>query len=322
MRILLAWLWLGRVWGADFTVLLMPDTQYYTESYPEIYRAQTAWIRDHAAWEKIAFVIHLGDITENNTEGEWEVASGAMGMLDGKVPYSVLPGNHDGFSSRNPTPSTAMYRRYFPASRFARYPWFGGSEGDNSYFLFRAGGMEFLVVNLRFGPTDEDLRWADGVLKRYPKRKAIVATHAYLYHDNTRLGPGDDYSPKKRSAEYNDGEEIWEKLIRRHANVFLVVSGHVYGTGRLTSRGDQGNEVHQILADYQKFARGGDGWLRFLRFDVRKGEIEAKTYSPTRDEYLTSPEHDFVLPFPRQWKEKGEGSGAARRAKPSGKKRP
>lgn len=281
--------------AADFTLLLLPDTQKYTESHPATFLAQTEWIKNNAAKEKIAFVIHLGDITENDTQPEWELSSRAMATLEGVVPYSVLPGNHDGYSK---TRNAALYHQHFPPSRFEKYPWYGGHSGatnENNYCHFRAANQNYLVVSLRFGPDDADLAWAANIIRQHPRHKVIVATHAYMYNDNTRLGPGDDYSPHKKSDQWNDGEQIWDKLIRHHKNIFLVVSGHVYGAGRLTSQGDHGNTVHQILADYQQYPNGGDGWLRLLRFDTKKNTIAVETYSPTKQEFLHHPDHEFVM---------------------------
>jgi hypothetical protein len=218
-----------------------------------------------------------------------------MATLDGQVPYSVLPGNHDGYSK---TRNAALYNKHFPPERFKKHPWYGGHSGttnENNYCHFRAANQNYLVVSLRFGPDDQDLAWANSIIRQHPRHNVIVATHAYMYNDNTRLGPGDDYSPHKKSKAWNDGEQIWDKLIRHHANIFLVVSGHVYGTGRLTSKGDHGNTVHQILADYQQYPNGGDGWLRLLRFDAKKKSISVETYSPTRREFLHHPDHEFVM---------------------------
>ena len=83
--------------GADpFSVVLLPDTQNYSEKYPETYIAQTLWIRQQLKQDNSKFAIHLGDIVQTaGQEPEWENASLAMRLLDGVVPYSVAPGNHD-----------------------------------------------------------------------------------------------------------------------------------------------------------------------------------------------------------------------------------
>lgn len=284
---------------SGFTVVLLPDTQKYTESFPDIFISQTKWVREQEDEKNIKFVIHLGDITENNLEKEWEVADRAMGLLDGVVPYSVLPGNHDGLSDDR---DTRKYNATFPPSRFAGRTWYGGHRGDtndNNYCFLNVAGLSFLIVSLEFGPTDEVLDWANQLVAEHPDKRVIVATHCYMYHDDTRLGAGDEYSPHKKSELWNDGDQIWEKLIKRHPNIFLVVSGHVKGdgAGRLTSRGDSGNVVHQILANYQTLENGGNGWLRTMRFVPDENKIYVAAYSPTLNEFNEDGQHTFTLDY-------------------------
>ncbi len=73
------------------------------------------------------FAAHMGDITENGTvASEWTRASNAMAILDSAgVPYSVTPGNHDGWASGYPN-----YLATFGADRFAGKAWYGGYLGD------------------------------------------------------------------------------------------------------------------------------------------------------------------------------------------------
>lgn len=53
---------LAKAAEGDFSVVLLPDTQNYSESFPESYTAQTEWIVKNRDKENIRFVIHLGDI--------------------------------------------------------------------------------------------------------------------------------------------------------------------------------------------------------------------------------------------------------------------
>src|SRR5262249_1306151 len=79
-----------------FTIVLLPDTQFYSEKYPETYVAQTMWIRERVKPDNIKFVVCLGDIVQNaHVEDEWKRADQAAHILDGVVPYSAVPGNHD-----------------------------------------------------------------------------------------------------------------------------------------------------------------------------------------------------------------------------------
>src|SRR5438067_1152974 len=54
--------------GDFFTVVAMPDTQYYTEVQwkTDLYfKGQTQWIVDHRGDEHIAFVFQLGDLQQD-----------------------------------------------------------------------------------------------------------------------------------------------------------------------------------------------------------------------------------------------------------------
>lgn len=55
----------------------------------------TQWLVDNKDNLNIDFVMHVGDIVDLNTSPEWEIADEAMSILDGEIPYSLLPGNHD-----------------------------------------------------------------------------------------------------------------------------------------------------------------------------------------------------------------------------------
>lgn len=97
--------------------------------------------------------------------------------------------------------------------------------------------------------------------------------------------------------EGNSGEEIWQKFVRRHENIFMVVCGHITGQAKLTSMNDAGKPVHQILTDFQRRERGGNGYLRTLTFVPSRDEIEVETYSPTLIGRLRGPEFSYTLPY-------------------------
>ena len=295
-----------------FRIVLLPDTQSYSESYPEIFRAQTQWIAEKA--DSIAFVIHQGDITDDNIPAQWEVASGAMELLEGKVPYVLCPGNHDmGTNGTADVRETRLFNTWFPYEKQSQAEGFGGAfeEGkmDNVWYAFREGGMDWIVMSLEFGPRNEVLEWASGIIEEHPSHKVIVNTHAYMYSDDTRMSPGRDHHwlPQHyglaREATgpeaVNHGEQMWDKLISRYSNILMVVSGHVLndGTGTLVSEGIHGNKVYQMLANYQGGVEGsingGNGFLRILDMDPSASRISVRTYSPYIDEFKTEPSQQF-----------------------------
>lgn len=81
----------------------------------------------------VELVLVLGDLAE---DGKREELEAAKGILDGlRVPYYVVPGNHDGTPGRainGATPGLEEYERLYPGRR--NY-WFGHGGGGGWQFL-------------------------------------------------------------------------------------------------------------------------------------------------------------------------------------------
>jgi hypothetical protein len=226
-----------------FSLVILPDAQNYTAQLyggtAEILTAQTRWILEHKGELNIAFVLQEGDCTNHNTLAEWQRFRAAMSLLDGQVPYAIALGNHDGLGGR--ANDTGLFNRFFPLCEYAGSPAFGQAfepdRMDNCYQLFSAGGVDWLVLALEFGPRDEVLAWANRVVADFPNRRVIVVTHSHLYYDSTLQGslPGQVAVPRSLGRE-NDGVGVWEKFLRLHPNIAFVFNGHT-GSGGGTGRG-------------------------------------------------------------------------------------
>lgn len=286
-----------------FSIIVLPDTQLYSLHHPKIFVEQTKWIKEQKETLNIACVIHEGDITHCNTEKEWEVADRAMSILDDTVPYCITLGNHDlgpGGSAKNR--DSALFNKYFGIQRFEKKPWYGGhfeSGNENAFYFIDAAGMKFLILCLEFGPRNEVLQWADNIVAKHKNHRTIIVTHCYTYSDDSRVGEGDKWNPHNYGCKGNDGDEIWENFVRKHKNIFLVLSGHILndGLGRLASIGDKGNKVYQILANYQMKGDGGNGWLRIMKFLPTENKIVVTTYSPVLKQYANDAQNQFEIKY-------------------------
>ena len=299
---------LPDVVAGAFCIVVLPDTQMYALKYPELFHAQTRWIAENVGKYNISYVIHLGDVTQDNNNKQWRIARKAFAHLDGQVPYAIVPGNHDvGPKGRFKSRSSRM-SRHFPVADFSRWKTFGGAydkepaKADNTYHLFTAGGRQWLVLALEVCPRDDVVRWANEVLAKHPRRWAIVVTHAYLDSRARRYGSnrppaqrGMSQRNKKFPGGYHDGEALWVNLLARHANVKLVLCGHCAVFSRLTSQGQAGNAVHQLLVDYQNQYRGGDGWLRLMQFSDGGRTVRVQDYSPVLNQCNDHPQAAFSL---------------------------
>jgi hypothetical protein len=276
-----------------FSIVMLPDTQNYLPKWPESFVAQTDWIRRNRDQESIAFVTHVGDVVNDpNGSDEWRVADKAMSQLDGVVPWGVCLGNHD-YYDHGETRGATGFLQHFGPQRFQKNPWYGGvsDNGLNSYQLFSAGGTDFVVLHLELGVPDPAIAWAKQVLAKHSSRAAIVSTHSYL-HGLDGVGRSVKEGP-------NSGEDVWNKLVRDHPQIFMVLCGHITDAVEYyqISVNDAGNKVLEMLADYQKRNNGGDGWLRLIRIVPESREIRVRTYSPVLDKWETDADSQFVVPF-------------------------
>ncbi|HNQ90070.1 MAG TPA: Ig-like domain-containing protein [Verrucomicrobiota bacterium] len=269
-----------------FTVVVLPDTQKYVASstYAPIFTQQTEWIVNNQTALQIVAVSHEGDIVDTySSTTQWDRANTSLSVLDAAgLPYGLSPGNHD--------QPTALYNQYFPPTRYAANPWYGGNypagQNDNNYILFSAGATDFILLQLEFWPTSDTIAWADAVLKAHANRKAIITTHGFLDVDGSRdVGT-------MGSTEY-----IWTSLVLPNPNVWFVLCGHMHGEARRTDFAN-GHPVHQLLADYQADPNGGNGWLRILRFIPDEDTVHVQTYSPYLGLYQTDLDSEFTLEFP------------------------
>jgi len=301
--------------NGSFTVAVLPDTQHYSQRFPETFLAQTRWLAENRKARNIAWTLHLGDITNRSTKAEWENASKALQVLDdAKLPYAFCPGNHDYSEGGGCKDRTTLLTDYLPVSRYKDRPTFGGTYDkepdrmENSFHLFSGGDREFLILALEFGPRADVVRWANEVARRHSDREAILITHAFIYYDDTRYnwkkyGAKQRWNPhgygiaKSTNDDVSDGEELWDNLIARHENFVLTLNGHVLedGLGKVTSRTPGGRDLHQVLVNFQMRPNGGDGWLRLLEFSADGKTVKAYDYSPTRKQRNEGTQNQFAL---------------------------
>jgi len=297
-----------------FTIVVLPDTQYYSAGFWQNYNWQTRWIVDQKKERNIACVLHLGDFVDSSTPIQWARAVTAMNKLDdGHVPYFFVPGNHDYDRDKEGNWITPL-STHFPVAKYRDLKTFGGvydrepESMENSFHLFSAGDRNFLVLCLEYGPRRDVIRWANEVVSKHSDREAILVTHAFTYTDNKRYdwakyGLQQDWNPHVYGIIRNgvkddvaDGEQIWQELISRHQSFIFTINGHVChnGLGRLASPTPDGREIQQMLVNFQVRPKGGDGWLRLLEM-CPDGTMNAVDYSPTRGQCNESPLNKFSV---------------------------
>ncbi|MGW6904188.1 LamG-like jellyroll fold domain-containing protein [Streptomyces sp. NPDC054940] len=254
-----------------FTLAVMPDTQYLFDG-PSIDKAPVEaslrYLLEHGREENIVFLSHLGDLTQNGTQPEVAAISEAFRLLDRRgVGYSVLAGNHDVKSSTDDQRGATPYLDAFRPERFQGKKTFGGAstDGYNTFHLFKAAGREWLVLALDWRLSAKGYAWAEDVLARHPKTPVILTTHELVVEEDSL-------------SEY--GQQLWDRLIRDHDQIFLTLNGHYWPAGRATRKNAAGNDVHLHLTNYQNRYFGGAAMIRLYRFDLDRNVIDVETVSP------------------------------------------
>ena len=332
----------------------------------EQFYGQMRWIRANARSQggDIVFASHLGDVWQHYSAWmdpsheqrgfKWVPNAGssvamspkvhtrafeipgavlAFDIIDGQLPFSVVPGNHDYdalWTDPNDPPRAAddyvgarhvgglsgYVSAFSNESRlFKGRDWYVSAHdrGADSAQVFSAGQCRFLHIGLQYHAPEASLRWATEVIAQNPGLPTIITTHDYLRRDGTRNRLSNPNNAKMDPID-NDPEMIWDEFISRNDQIFMVLSGHVSGQGYSIDQNRHGGAVHQIMADYQ--SRGqtaldagapataiGDGWLRLLQFnlDGDKPQVRVRTYSTHYNTFSTD------LPTYAAWYKRADG---------------
>lgn len=300
--------------AGDFTVVVLPDTQNYSQSFPQIFDAQTQWVASNATAQNIKLVIGVGDIVNIGTSAtQWGNADHSVGILDqANVPYAFAIGNHD-YDTLPPTTRLATnFNQHFGPARYSGKSFYGASNfpsgsNENFYETFTFGGKSYLILVLEFVPRSSAVAWAKSVLSANSDKEVMVVTHSYLYSDGTTV----DQCDTADMVGDENGALLWSNLISQYPNISVVVSGHITNkfTARRSDVGVNGNFVHQIFANWQDWTNGGNGYLRIMQFSPSNNTIQVKTYSPFTKLFLTDSGNQFTL----TWHNNGaSGSGTAK----------
>lgn len=281
----------------DYSFVAIPDMQAMTYWKPYNFMQQSEWIVDNADKLKIKFAMYLGDMTESRyerepekSEDEWKIAEQCMTVLDGKVPYSFVLGNHDYDNWTATSRSTTMFGKYFPYSKYSTLDTFGGAfqAGDmaNTYRFFKCGKVEYLVFALEFGPRTTVLNWANRIIDEHPNSRVIVTSHSFVGPNGSFVGNGDKFAPGITYDSCNNGQQTWERLLKRHDNVFMSFSGHIC-TDDVVMRsdiGDNGNTVRSVLIDAQgSMMTSAMNTLLVVQVNERTKTMHFCYYSPEFD---------------------------------------
>ncbi len=275
------------------------------------------YIINNAQDKKIAHVFGLGDITERASVWDW-VQKGCPYAPDEEfsiaieqfkrmqaagLDFSLVRGNHESWDTYNKylgTGEASADLNYADMVDDVYVHPNGTVDYTNTIHYFSAGNLDYMVITLDYGASDSVLKWASERIEANPYKNVIITTHAYMYRDGTTIDTNDAPAPSSDSdnivydkSNINNGDDMWNKLISKHANIVLAMSGHDPTDEIVMSQwqGVNGNTVTNILIDPQGmdkyyYQNGCSGAVAMFYFSNGGKTVDVRYWSTANNAYI------------------------------------
>lgn len=328
--------------GDEYTMVYLPDTQIVVRSSPHYIDTMFQWMIDNADAMNLSFVMGLGDITDGkplagdtsipgiDVDQQWDRMQANYDKLtNAGIYWSAIVGNHDyddnGLSVANGRKAD-KYNEHFGYDTLsaseqktvvARFDNNSMQNAIYEYSVTTGNGqtVNYLLVAVEFGPSDEVLQWAGNIIsqEKYKGHRVLFNTHSLIYHNGEFAGENTIYDPEyypwanASGLNFNNGQQIWTEFLSQHENVFMAASGHI-GTDSVEKRTDEGvngNKVFSFLCDGQGTKvyadyDGDGGWGEPLILVVKVNEktqtMKFNYYDPVNNMML-GVENQFEISF-------------------------
>jgi hypothetical protein len=271
--------------NTTFTFAVYPDTQEEVyANHNGRFRQRSQWLADHRRQLDLRFMVHTGDIVNWDTSdhAQYQVALDALVPLDqAGISYSLSPGNHDtaavcpGGSACDPAHTyellrdTTTYNHYLGRQSANREGAYERGKRDNSYQIYTAGGVGWLVLNLEMWPRAGVVTWAQRVVASHPKHNVIVVTHSYLTSSGA-ISTQRDYGDTAPTV-------LARELTLKYPNIRMVFSGHTGTAAHRVDRGVHGNRVDSFLTTMHDRVTNP---VRLVEVDTKANHLKSWMYAP------------------------------------------
>lgn len=284
----------------DYSFAVLGDIQHITDYTPTDLPYLFDYILDNKDSKNIQFVFGMGDTTndnhnEANNLREWKLAQEQFFRFNGVIPYTVVRGNHDVVVRMN---------AYFADPNKPGYTdqldgFYQEGSVVNVWKEFSVAGVDYLSLLIDYESSDSVLAWAADVIESHPNHRVIVNTHVYMNPDGSY---DNEMNPKFANVGIlNNAQQVWDKLISQHKNIFMVLCGHTSTDDVLIQQktGVHGNQITEIRVDSQYTdlvymnkdgdVRGGSengvGMVTLMYFKNDGTQVAVEHYSVLRQWY-------------------------------------
>ena len=290
------YLYEGELFEAkDYTFTVVPDPQVMTHWNHKNLATISEFIIDKKDEQKIVTNFCVGDNTDGSKKWDYEfepIKTVYDEIYKAGVRWITTPGNHDydDLCSNAGNRNLTWYNKYMVYDEISKFDYFGGAfevgQSQNTYYLFKESGVNYLVMSLEFGFDNNVLAWANNVVSSYPNHRTIVLTHGYLGGDGERMTIAKPHDPASYGwgsvIQVNNPDQMFDNFIKKHKNMFMVFCGHVPSDDIMVKEdvGENGNVITQFLIDAQGVMySGAESLLAMLAFDELNQRVSVNMVS-------------------------------------------
>lgn len=276
--------YLGK--GANvFSLAVYPDTQQEVlQERDSRLLNRSQWVVDTAPLLNTKYVLHTGDIVNwaNSSDNiQYQRLARGIQPLNGRLFYSFAAGNHDtaavgsNGAAVDPPNTSKLVRhtnRYNEALRdqMRVTSEFEPGRAENSYSLFSAGGLNWMVLTLELWPRKEVIAWARKAVAAHPKHNVVVVTHSYLSSNGT-------LSPSNGGYGSTSPKYLYDNLIKVYPNIKMTFSGHTGTAAYRRDVGVKGNVIHSYLLAMHSNTTNP---TRLVEINASAGVVSSWVYAP------------------------------------------
>lgn len=274
----------------DYSFAIVGDIQYTTQLYPEKLAATYDWILNNQTGKKIEYVFGTGDITNSDSQVEYDAIGEQLERLQGKIPQTIVRGNHDKIAGYDANITT----KKFSAGGDAFVSYDGTMK--TYYRKVTISGVKYMMLALDFFPSKAEVTWAKEQIDSNKDYNVIVTTHGYLDDNMTLLPDSALYDVEDRvDAEGNPlggvtGQYLYDNLIVPCSNIVMVICGHEFSYGpkyNVLTRED-GSTAVQMLVNFQQseyLDLRSYGMIAMLYFSNGGETVTVEWFSAIKNEY-------------------------------------
>ena len=291
----------------SFGIVVIPDSQYLTATYTNLWNDQINWVISNRAARNIKAVMHLGDLVDvPNTVQLNHAMYGLNNLRNAGVPLILAPGNHDLDANGTPGPMIKLTGAGLTPNWFSNYPnygagWSMGFENPTnllgSYLLITNGTQPYLLTCLAWQPDQTLVTWASNVVRSCSNMPAIYFEHIFVSDrpDGRMSGWSTIDSVERSSSAGLPGltlgtiftpTRLWTNWISTTPNIFWVASGHHTIDGNSSvyqSPALDGHIVTFTLTDFQNWmgTYEGSNFMQLVTFYPAQNQAGVFTFSPS-----------------------------------------